>query len=264
MANTKNKYYVVWVGRQTGIFTDWETVQPLVKGYPSQYKSYTSAELAEAAYSKPPGWVRIPARGSVGDAHVQKATSRKTRPRPKTRIKDFPLDPAFDVHIFSDGGCEPNPGDSGSGVVVYQGQVLAELWYGGYAPMGTNNTAELKALHKALIIAEEKLNQSLRVQVLSDSLYSVKAMNLWASGWQRKNWRKADGEEIKNKALVAEMYELFSHIRERIELIHVKGHSGVEGNELADRLSLMAMREKAVAFVKYDGLESIEKLLAFE
>lgn len=263
MANTKPKYYVVWVGRQTGIFTDWETVQPLVKGYPAQYKSYATSALAESAYSSPPGWVKIPAIGSI-DHVPAKSTSKKVKTRPKIKIKDFPLAPQFDVHIFSDGGCEPNPGDSGSGVAVYKDQVLSELWYGGYDPMGTNNTAELKALQQALIIAEEKLNQSLKVQVLSDSQYSVKAMNLWASGWQRKNWRKADGEEIKNKALVMEMYELFSRIREHIELTHVKGHSGVEGNELADRLSLMAMRQKSVSFLKYDGVESKEELLALE
>jgi ribonuclease HI len=264
MAKSKNKYYVVWVGRQTGIFTDWEIVQPLVKGYPAQYKSYATAGEADAAHRTPPDWVKIPASGGISDANVQKATEKKSKPRARVKLKEYPLDPAFDVHIFSDGGCEPNPGDSGSGVVVYQNQVLTELWYGGYHPMGTNNTAELKALHKALIITEEKLRQSLKVQVLSDSLYSVKAMNLWASGWQRKNWCKADGEQIKNKELIEEMYELFARIRDHMALIHVKGHSGVEGNELADRLSLMAIHEKAVDFVKYDGLESTEKLLAYE
>ncbi len=156
MAKNKNKHYVVWGGRKTGIFTDWETVQPLVKGYPAQYKSYATAEEAETAHRTPPAWVKIPDPGGVSDANAQTKPSKKPKPRAGVKLKKCPLDKKFDVHIFSDGGCEPNPGDSGSGVVVYQNQVLTELWYGGYHPMGTNNTAELKALHKALVLTESK------------------------------------------------------------------------------------------------------------
>ncbi|MBT5156308.1 MAG: ribonuclease HI, partial [Gammaproteobacteria bacterium] len=42
------------------------------------------------------------------------------------------------------------------------------------------------------------------------------------------------------------------------------GHSGVEGNELADRLSLMAHRDKIAGFQLFDGVSKKEELLSIE
>jgi hypothetical protein len=49
------KYYVVWRGRQTGIFESWEECEAQVKGFPdARYKSFPSRALAEAAFRQPP------------------------------------------------------------------------------------------------------------------------------------------------------------------------------------------------------------------
>jgi len=48
---------------------------------------------------------------------------------------------AVDTKMFTDGGCEPNPGEAGSGVAVYRDGEISELWFGLYEPKGTNNTA---------------------------------------------------------------------------------------------------------------------------
>jgi len=61
----KQKYYVVWVGRETGIFTDWGITQPLVNGYPAQYKAYDTIEEAETALVTPPSWVDLKADANV-------------------------------------------------------------------------------------------------------------------------------------------------------------------------------------------------------
>ena len=47
----------------------------------------------------------------------------------------------------------PNPGNAGSSIVVNRAGELAQLWFGLYNPMGTNNTAELNALYHALRMA---------------------------------------------------------------------------------------------------------------
>ncbi len=47
----KPKYYVVWKGRQTGIFATWEECAAQVSGfYNAQYKAFENRELAEIAF----------------------------------------------------------------------------------------------------------------------------------------------------------------------------------------------------------------------
>ncbi|MFT7090672.1 MAG: ribonuclease HI [Candidatus Azotimanducaceae bacterium] len=58
------------------------------------------------------------------------------------------------------------------------------------------------------------------------------------------------------------MYECYVQLPSSLSIIHVKGHSGVEGNELADRMCFVAMQNKVTDFEKYEGTESIEELLA--
>lgn len=48
----KNKFYVVWKGRDTGIFTSWSEVNELIKGFSgAEYKSYADQETAELEFS---------------------------------------------------------------------------------------------------------------------------------------------------------------------------------------------------------------------
>ena len=245
----KKKFYVVWVGKQTGVFTDWAVVQPLVAGYPgAKHKSYPSMEDAKKALSS--------------GAPAERSPS--TRSGAKKKVREFILDKAYDIHIFSDGACDPNPGEAGSGVAVYEIGLLSELWYGCYEPLGTNNTAELNALYKALEIAERMGGPSRRIQILSDSSYSVNAMTKWSVGWEKNGWTRKGNQELANKELIASMYILYKRLAEGVDLAHVKGHSGVEGNELADRLSLLAHREKIAGFQMFDGVGKKEELLRME
>ena len=245
----KKKFYVVWVGKQTGVFTDWAVVQPLVAGYPgAKHKSYPSMEDAKKALASGAPAVRLPS----------------TKSSAKTKGREFILDNAYDIHIFSDGACDPNPGEAGSGVAVYEIGLLSELWYGCYEPLGTNNTAELNALYKALEIAERMGGPSRRIQILSDSSYSVNAMTKWSVGWEKNGWTRKGNQELANKELIASMYTLYKRLAEGVDLAHVKGHSGVEGNELADRLSLLAHREKVAGFQMFDGVGKKEELLRME
>ncbi|MGB3750153.1 MAG: RNase H family protein, partial [Arcobacteraceae bacterium] len=57
------------------------------------------------------------------------------------------------ISIYCDGACSGNPGKSGSGLALYKNSEKPVLYYGNYEPNGTNNTAELKALYKALLLA---------------------------------------------------------------------------------------------------------------
>ena len=124
---------------------------------------------------------------------TQKASRQKAGTPGKERSAAHPSQQS-DVSIYGDGACEPNPGNAGSGIVVYRAGELAELWYGLYNAMGTNNTAELNALYHALRIAEVEIKTGNTVKVCSDSAYSINCIRSWAPNWEKerlgKTWRR--------------------------------------------------------------------------
>ena len=249
------KFYVVWQGRQTGIFTDWDTCKKQVDAFAgAKYKSFKTRHEADAAFSGNGASVGSKPSGSP----AKKKTSKQTV---KTYTADQIAAMPLDTKIFTDGGCEPNPGKAGSGVALYRDNAVAELWYGLYNPNGTNNTAELNALHQALMMAESEVDKGKSVAVFCDSKYSIQCVTQWAVNWQKKGWKKSGGE-IKNLELIKEMFALHQQLKDKIQVLHVNGHVGVEGNELADRMSIMAIEARNTAFTLYDGELNIKGLLA--
>lgn len=166
-----------------------------------------------------------------------------------------------DVTIYCDGGCTPNPGKSGSGVAVYRSGELSELWYGLYEPMGTNNTAELGALYQSLLIAKKEIELGNNVEIKCDSLYSINCIKLWAISWEKNAWTKKGGE-IKNLDIIKTSYYLYNELKNNMILSHIKAHSGYEGNELADRMTMYAIEQKDEEFVKYDKKIEIDEILS--
>ena len=50
---SKKKYYVVWEGHKTGIFSSWDKCKKAVEGYPyAKFKSFESQAMAEKAFSE--------------------------------------------------------------------------------------------------------------------------------------------------------------------------------------------------------------------
>jgi ribonuclease HI len=244
----QKKFYVVWLGRQTGVFTDWPTTQRAVIGYPgARYKSFDSRAEAEEAFA---GNVRVSAK-NTGNSKLRKSNSQRAALHIAHR---------FDVSIYCDGACEPNPGNAGSGIVVYRAGKLAELWYGLYHPMGTNNTAELNALYHALRMAEAEIQAGNTVEVCSDSAYGINCVRAWAPSWEKKGWTRAGGE-IKNLEIIRDCYAIYRRIKKELTLTHVAGHVGTEGNELADRMAMLAVQSKEKELRLYQETMDIPTLL---
>ena len=153
-----------------------------------------------------------------------------------------------EITIYCDGACKGNPGKSGSGLAVYEGANKPTLLYGQYKAMGTNNTAELNALHKALLIAKEA--EGSKVSICCDSKYSIDCITKWAYSWKAKGWKKKSGE-IKNLEIIKEAHALYEELKERVVVKHVKGHAGVEGNELADRMAVYTVLAQNEAYEVY-------------
>jgi len=238
------KFYVVWAGRETGVFDNWAYTKSLVDKFPqARYKSFPSKAEAEAAFTsgKP--------AGAAPKNRTTKATSK-----PASNKATGVLDTDFDVHIFCDGGCDPNPGRAGSGVAVYRDGKLCELWYGLYNPMGTNNSAELNALHQALLLAEQAIKDGKHPQIKCDSKYSIDCVTNWAFSWKTKGWKRKVAGDIKNLEIIQQAHELFVTLQADVEVSHVKAHIGIEGNELADRMTMVAVSEREVEFAQYRDL----------
>ncbi|MGB3750698.1 MAG: RNase H family protein, partial [Arcobacteraceae bacterium] len=90
-----------------------------------------------------------------------------------------------------------------------------------------------------------------KIMILSDSKYSIDSISTWAYGWKANGWRKKSGE-IKNLDLIKNAHNLYEQIKNKIIIKHVKGHSGVEGNELADRMALHAIKAQNDEFEEYE------------
>jgi len=244
------KFYVVWSGRQTGVFTDWTSTQRAVDKYAgAQFKSFPTRAEAEQAFGRG-NYVSI----------SPKTASRQKAGAPDSERGGAHTAHQFNVSIYCDGACEPNPGDAGSGIVVYRAGELAQLWFGLYSPMGTNNTAELNALYHALRMAETEIQTGNSVEVCSDSAYSINCIRSWAPNWEKKGWKKPGGE-IKNLEIIQDCYVIFQRIKKELNLTHVAAHVGTEGNELADRMAMLGAQRKEKKLRLYRESMDIPTLL---
>lgn len=234
------KFYVIWAGRTPGIYTDWPTAQKQITKFSgAQYKSFSSMAEAQAAFSL----------GSTTDSASASKGKSSTGKSPKSNLSAPPI--KTDIVIYCDGGCDPNPGKAGSGVAVYKHDQLIQLWYGIYNPNGTNNSAELNALYFSLQLAQKAIKQGLSAQILCDSMYSIQCIRDWAQGWERNGWKKKTGD-IKNLDIIKQAYALYNEIKSEVLLSHVKAHAGTEGNELADRMTMVAVDRRDPDWVQYN------------
>jgi ribonuclease HI len=140
------------------------------------------------------------------------------------------------VEIYTDGGCEPNPGPGGYGVVLVHPKKRAEA-SGGFR-LTTNNRMELLAAIKGL----EMLKQPCQVILYSDSQYLVKAMmEGWVVAWKKKDWWRTNQERAVNADLWERLLDLCQI--HQVEFRWIKGHAGHLENERCDQLSNAALRQ---------------------
>ena len=140
------------------------------------------------------------------------------------------------VEIYTDGGCDPNPGPGGYDVVLLHRRKRAEA-SGGFR-LTTNNRMEILAAIKGL----ELLKQPCKVTLYSDSRYLVDAMMLgWAGSWKAKDWWRTNKQRAANVDLWERLLGL-CEIHE-VEFRWVKGHAGNWENERCDQLSKAALHQ---------------------
>jgi len=144
------------------------------------------------------------------------------------------------IEIYTDGACSQNGTWEGG-----WGYCIGNMGHMGYSEKTTNNRMELTAVIKALeeISTWTQMIET-RVIIYTDSSYVANAYNKkWINNWKRNGWKNSKKEEVKNKDLWIILDALVTFF-DKVEFVKVKGHSGILGNERADKLATTAMKNK--------------------
>ena len=154
MSKSKNKYYVVWRGRLTGIFDSWDECRKQIDGYEgAQYKGYPTRPEAEAAHKL-----------GYWQAVKQTTDSPATTPHSSLLIPHSIVVPS----LLVDAACSGNPG-----LMEYRGVDTAtgrEIFHLGTYPDATNNIGEFLALVHGLAYLKQR---GWNYPIYSDSVSAI-------------------------------------------------------------------------------------------
>ena len=143
------------------------------------------------------------------------------------------------IEVYTDGGCDPNPGPGGwAAIILWQGR---EWVLSGSDPDTTNNRMELHAPAAALAVLEGLLGRC-QVNLHTDSEYLHRGMTEWLDGWVSHGWRTLDNQPVKNQDLWRVLYRLAQ--AHEVTWHWLKGHAGHTYQERADRLATEARRSR--------------------
>jgi ribonuclease HI len=147
----------------------------------------------------------------------------------------------FDRIFYTDGSCYPNPGPGGWAVVEDIGSDKFQVVISGRDHMTTNIRMEGEAIGAAMTIAGTD-----HIKIYTDSLHWVNILTDYADRWEKRGWWKPGG--VKNLDLVQRLFKAYTE--KDVVLEHIRGHTGIRGNEVADE---MAGAERDMAQVELIG-----------
>ena len=148
--------------------------------------------------------------------------------------------------VWTDGACRGNPGPGGWAAIVVGDPGEAPRELSGGDPHTTNNRMEYTAAIEGL----RSLPAGSRVCIVTDSRLMLDSMTKWIAGWQKRGWKTAGGDPVKNQDLVKALQaEIDRHAEVRWHW--VRGHeTGAEHahkalNDRADTLAVAAAAQAA-------------------
>ncbi|TAL61037.1 MAG: ribonuclease H [Bacteroidetes bacterium] len=139
MAKPKPKYYVVWKGKETGIFESWDKCRIQIDGFAgAKYKSFKTKQAAESAFNKSP-------KDFIGkNTFESELTSEQLGKIGKPILESLSVDAAFDGDVMEYKG-------------VYT-KTRLELFKMGPFEGATNNIGEFLAIVHALALLKKQGN----------------------------------------------------------------------------------------------------------
>ena len=136
------------------------------------------------------------------------------------------------IIIYTDGSCLTNPGNGGWAAIIKQDEKIRRI--SGSEKNTTNNRMELLAPINAL----KQIKTESPVEIYTDSQYVKLGITEWINNWVKNNWQTSKKENVKNKDLWIELYNLNKSFD--INWNWVKAHAGNKLNEEVDLLAKKA------------------------
>lgn len=183
----KRKFYVVWEGREPGIYEDWDDCLAQVDGFPgAKYKAFSDQTAATIAF-----------RGDPADqTAIIEEIARHNADRARERaISLLEIPEVNHSAIAVDGACAGNPG-----LMEYQGVKVGtgeRIFHLGPLADGTNNVAEYLALVHALAYLYQKGDRT--TPIYSDSLT--------ARSWVRNRGHRSKLERTPRNGRIFELLD---------------------------------------------------------
>lgn len=135
--------------------------------------------------------------------------------------------------VFTDGGCQGNPGPGGWAFIIMDKEVELAAKSGGESHT-TNNRMELTAVIEAFRYILTAMPHKPLVLLHTDSQYVKNGIKLWIGNWKRNGWKTASKDPVKNQDLWMTLDNLSQQLD--IQWHWVKGHAGNVLNERCDAL----------------------------
>ena len=136
------------------------------------------------------------------------------------------------IKIYTDGSCLQNPGNGGWAAIINSDSGVKKI--SGNEKNTTNNRMELMATISAL--KERSSNED--IEIYTDSQYVKLGITEWINNWLKNNWQTSKKEDVKNKDLWLELYNLDKSLN--VKWNWVKAHAGNPLNEEVDLLAKKA------------------------
>lgn len=267
----KPGFYAVARGHNAGVYLSWDDCKDQVSGYSNaRYKKFDTRQEAMNFVNGGSGSAsnRSISVGASGRSYgsINSSSSNYGSGSHKSRSTSKPYSvskPAHTSHSSSSGaissskqypiyidGASRGNGKSGipnSGFGVYFGKGDSRNRGIGLHEVDnitvtkpTNQRAELHALKYALQHAKDN-KASEGYEIFTDSMYSKNCIEKWSRLWEKNGWKNSSGTAVANQDLIKPSVEMYRQLKaeygDKLNLSHVKGHLGNDGNEAADRLA---------------------------